>query len=238
MTTIDRAAGVAIGLASRPGTVHPSGDAAVVHTTADQATAVAVVDGIGHSDRVAYVARLLAEVAARVAARRGPLAGLLSAGELVADPGDGEEPEPDAVAVVAVTQPGKDTTRVAWVGDCRAWGWDGAELRQYSTDHTMGQWLRIHRGVPADIVSHHDAWVRVTVAGAVVATVREVEIPDRLVLLTSDGVHDQVDLVDLVDLVRAHVADPQALAQALTAAARTSDGGERDDATAVVLLIS
>jgi hypothetical protein len=44
------------------------GDAAVVHTLADQTTAAAVVDGIGRSERVSSVATLLAEVAARVGA--------------------------------------------------------------------------------------------------------------------------------------------------------------------------
>lgn len=233
--TTDRTS-VTIGLSTRPGTAGPSGDAAVVHTLADQTTAAAVVDGIGHSERVSSVARVLAEVAARVTARRGALAGLLSAGELVADPGAEEEPEPDAVAVAAVTVPGDDTTRIAWVGDARAWGWDGTRLHQYSTDQTMGQFLRVHGDVPAEIAEHHDAWVRASLATAVVATVREAEIPDRLVLLTTDGIHDTVGHAEFEALVRAHEDHPQALTDALTAAAREGRNGERDDATAIALL--
>ncbi|MDX2692184.1 hypothetical protein [Streptomyces ipomoeae] len=233
--TTDRTS-VTIGLSTRPGTAGPSGDAAVVHTLADQTTAAAVVDGIGHSERVSSVATLLAEVAARVAARRGALAGLLSAGELVADPGVEEDPEPDAVAVAAVTGPGDDTTRIAWIGDARAWGWDGTRLHQYSTDQTMAQFLRAHGDVAAEIAEHHDAWVRASLATAVVATVREAEIPDRLVLLTTDGIHDTVDHVEFEALVRAHEDHPQALTDALTAAAREGRNGERDDATAVALL--
>ncbi|MEU5399735.1 hypothetical protein ABZ348_10600 [Streptomyces sp. NPDC005963] len=226
----------AIGLSTRPGTAGPSGDAAVVHMLADRTTAAAIVDGIGHSERVATVATLLAEVAARVAARRGALAGLLSAGELVADPGYDDEPEPDAVAVAAVTGPGDDTTRIAWVGDARAWGWNGVRLRQYSTDQTMGEFLRVYGGPAADLADHHDAWVRTSLATAVVATVREAEIPDRLVLLTTDGIHDTVSPPELEALVRAHEDHPQTLTDALTAAARTGHSGERDDATAVALL--
>lgn len=60
------------GQATRPGTTTPSGDAAAVHRQADGTVAVAGIDGIGHSPRVAEVARLLAETAARIAARRGP----------------------------------------------------------------------------------------------------------------------------------------------------------------------
>ncbi|WP_030757144.1 SpoIIE family protein phosphatase [Streptomyces sp. NRRL F-5135] len=229
---------VTVALSTRPGTAGLSGDAAAVHTLADQTAAVAVVDGIGHSERVASVSALLAEVVARVAARRGALAGLLSAGELVADPGADEEPEPDAVAVVAVTDPGDDTTRIAWVGDARAWGWDGTRLRQYSTDQTMGQFLRrVHPDGPPERAHHYDAWVRAALSTAVVATVREAEISDPLVLLTTDGIHDTVNQAELEALVHAH-RDPQALADALTAAAREGCNGERDDATAAVLLRS
>lgn len=225
---------VATGLASRPGTADPSGDAAMVHGLADQTTAAAVVDGIGHSERVASMADLLARVAARITARRGPLAGLLAAAELIAD--SGSSSEPDAVAVAAVTAPGDGMTRIAWIGDARAWGWDGTTLRQYSTDLTMGQWLRANGNVPAEIAEHHDAWVRASLATAVVASIRETEIPDQMVILTSDGVHDQVPHDVLEALVRAHEDAPQDLADALVAAARPDGDGARDDATAVVLL--
>ncbi|MDJ0386279.1 SpoIIE family protein phosphatase [Streptomyces sp. G-G2] len=60
----------------------------------------------------------------------------------------------------------------------------------------------------------------------------------RMVILTSDGVHDQIDPTVLEALVQAHQTDAQALAEALVAAAE--DGLEdgqpyRDDATAVVI---
>ncbi|WP_436776362.1 hypothetical protein [Yinghuangia sp. YIM S09857] len=179
---------------------------------------------------------LLAEVAARVATRRGALAGLLSASELVADPSAEEGPEPDAVAVVAVAAPGDNTTRIAWVGDARAWGWDVTRLRQYSTDQTMGQFLRVYGGPAAELAGHHDEWVRASLAAAAVATVREAEVPDRLVLLTTDGMHDTVGHEEVEALLRAHENHPQAPADALAAAAREGRTGERDDATAVALL--
>ncbi|MFD3917366.1 hypothetical protein ACFWR1_38445, partial [Streptomyces sp. NPDC058603] len=70
-----------------------------------------------------------------------------------------------------------------------------------------------------------------------VATVGEVGIDDHLILLTSDGVHDQIGRAALEALVREHAADPQALADALVAAAEPDDDGYRDDATVVILLI-
>lgn len=225
---------VVTGMATRPGTTTPSGDAAAAHRQADGTVAVAVIDGIGHSPRVAAVARMLAEVAARAAARRGPLAGLLTATELVADPGAGEEAEPDAVAVVAVTEPGDDRVRLAWVGDARAYALEDGQLRALTVDHNLAAQLAMC-GYTGEVTRRAAQWVRTSVATAAVATVSEAWTTSALVLLTSDGVHDQVEHAVLETLVREHADDPHALADALVAAARPDETGYRDDATAVVL---
>ena len=73
----------------------------------------------GDSSELAACSELLAQVAVRKGVRRGTMGGLLTAGELIADP-DVERIDPDGVAVLAVADPG-DVTAVAWVGDCRAW---------------------------------------------------------------------------------------------------------------------
>ncbi|MGR7000820.1 PP2C family serine/threonine-protein phosphatase [Yinghuangia aomiensis] len=57
----------------------------------------------------------------------------------------------------------------------------------------------------------------------------------ELVILTTDGVHDQVDSDDFARWVRDFTDEvPQALAHALATAARDTDG-TRDDATAIVI---
>ncbi|MEU3972359.1 hypothetical protein [Streptomyces bacillaris] len=225
---------ITTGLATREGTVQDNADAARVYRMSTGTVGAAVIDGIGHGPRTSATAPLLAETAARVTAHRGALAGILSAGLLVADEGhDGEEA--DAVAVVALVE--EAYTRIAWVGDCRAYGWDGTRLRRYSTDQTMGQWVRRY-GPPVEIAAHFDDWVRVSLQSATVATTCELDIPDPLVILTSDGVHDQVPEHDMTDLVRTHARTPQALANALVAAARADESGYRDDATAVVIAVA
>lgn len=108
-----------------------------------------MVDGIGYSHRVASMAEPLATVMARVAARRGGLAGLLTGTEPVADKGAGDEPEPDDVAVVAtVTATASCSTsasaeegriRLAWVGDCRAYALEGVRLRPLTADHNLAE---------------------------------------------------------------------------------------------------
>ncbi|MFC8709971.1 PP2C family protein-serine/threonine phosphatase [Streptomyces sp. NPDC057197] len=219
-------------MATREGTAADNADAARVYVLADGTVGAALVDGIGHGPRTSATAPLLAEAAARYTAHRGALAGLLSAALLVADTGaDGDEA--NAVGVVAYTGwPGG--IRVAWVGDCRAYGYDGHRLTQHSTDQTMGQWLRRY-GPPVEIAAHYDDWVRVSLHSATVATTRELDIIEPLVILTSDGVHDQVPHDRLETLTRRHADDPQTLANALVAAAQPDDEGYRDDATAIVI---
>ncbi|MFF1957978.1 hypothetical protein ACFVWX_13430 [Streptomyces sp. NPDC058220] len=223
-------------VATRVGTALDNADSARVYVLADGTVGAAVIDGIGHGPHTSATAPLLAEVAARLAARRGPLAGILAAAELVADEGvDGDEA--DAVAVAVIRRPGSRQARAAWVGDARAYGWDGKTLTLYTTDQTMGQWARLHGDIPIEVAAHHDAWVRVSLSQATVATVGEVGIDDHLILITSDGIHDQIEHTALESLVREHAAAPQALADALVAAAQPDSDGYRDDATVVVLLI-
>ena len=223
---------IATATATREGTAKDNADAAAAYTAADLTVGAAVIDGIGHEPGTSDIAPLLAQTAARVAAQRGALPGLLSAALLVADPGPDDD-TPDAVGIVARCAPDEDT-RIAWVGDCRAYGWDGTVLRRYSEDHSMRVHLQ-HNGAPWDVSEHHANWVRTSLAHATVATVYETAIPDPLVILTSDGVHDQIDLHDLEDLIAALAHDPQQLADALVAAAEPNDAGYRDDATVVVL---
>ncbi len=221
-----------VALSTRRGTRAYNADAAAVRATDADRTVAAVVDGIGNSAKVASTAQLCADVAARIAAQYGGLAGILTAGALVTDPGTDDEPEPDAVALVAVNDP--TGTVISWVGDCRAYGFLDGALRRYTTDHTVGQQLRVN-GVPVEVAEQHDNWVRTSLSHAVVATVYEVTIPPGLILLTTDGVHGALTDSDLTALIRTHEQQPQALADAITATVQSDEDGYRDDATAIVI---
>ncbi|GAA0389582.1 hypothetical protein GCM10010160_18990 [Acrocarpospora corrugata] len=186
----------------------------------------AIVDGI------ARFAQIAAEVASRVGPRKTPTLGILAAAELAALPGT-VPITPDGVAVLAVAQPGEETG-IAWTGDSRVYGWDGEQLVQRSTDHTVGQYLRVN-GIPVELAKEHDNWIRCSLGRASVATVHFARIADPLVLLTSDGVPDGIPHAELERLVREHRGEPQALADAIVAATRGNEEGYRDDATVVVL---
>ncbi|WP_017541557.1 SpoIIE family protein phosphatase [Nocardiopsis halophila] len=217
----------------RPGTEPPCADGAHVHRRGERVCA-AVVDGAGHSPDTTALAGIAPQAITLLAMDMGGLVGLTTAGRMA---GAYDDP-PHMSAVYASMEPGRDTT-VGWIGDCRAYAWDGEALTLWSTDQTVGQWLRWN-GTPVEIAEEHDNCAMLGLAQATEMTVRQLTVPEEvpMVLLVSDGVSDQVDLETAEELFREHADDPQALADALVAAAEDGEeDGElyRDDASAIVL---
>ncbi|WP_329032241.1 hypothetical protein OIE71_04675 [Streptomyces sp. NBC_01725] len=222
--------------ATRRGTRPHLCDAAAVHHVPDtEIVAAAIVDGIGNSVAVAEFARLAAEVTARVGARRTATIGILAAAELVSAPAAAIV-EPDGVAVLAIAER-YEHTAIAWTGDSRAYGWDGQTLTQRTTDMTVGEYLRHNGGGgPIELLAAaHDNWIRSSLGRSSIATVHAAATADPLVILTSDGVHDQLPHAELEALVREHQDDPAALADAIVDAVQPKPSGYRDDATVIVL---
>ncbi|MFT2014608.1 PP2C family protein-serine/threonine phosphatase [Streptomyces sp. 796.1] len=223
------------GHATRAGTKPPSADGHHIHRRGERVTA-AVVDGAGHRPETVDLAQHAPPVIALTGMVMGGLVGLITAGRMC----DAYDQPPHLSAIYASVEPDLPTT-IHWVGDCRAYGWNGHRLKLYSTDQTMGQWLRINGGAAVELAAEdHDNWTRLGLGQATEMTCRQAEIPEgeRLVLLVSDGVSDQVPPEVAEALCRQHADDPQALADALvTAAEDGEEDGEvyRDDATVVVI---
>lgn len=235
---------VTVGTAQRPGTEPPCADGLHIHRRGERVCAV-LVDGAGHHAEVVDLARHAPSAIALTGMAMGGLVALITAGRMTA----AYDRPPHMSAVFASMEPGRPTG-VHWIGDCRAYGWDGEKLTQWSTDQTMGEWLRWNGGktihvLPIEVTKAQDNWARLGLAQATEMTCRQVEIPEDvpLVLLVSDGISDQVNLGTVEALCREHADAPQALADALVAAAEgeevEEEGGRtelyRDDATAVVL---
>lgn len=235
---------IAVGVAQRPGTESdaPEGsgleslcaDGAHVHRR-DNRVCAAVVDGAGHALDTVDFATCAPSIITLMGMAMGGLVGLTTAGRMI----DAYNIPPHVSAIYASMEPGRATS-IHWIGDCRAYGWDGHKLKLWSTDQTMGQWLRWNGGVPVEIAETQDNWARLGLGQATEMTCRQLEIPEDvpLVLLVTDGISDQVPEEAFADLCRVHADAPQALADALVAAA--DDGEEdgkvyRDDATVVVL---
>ncbi|MFJ4908498.1 NUDIX domain-containing protein [Streptomyces sp. NPDC093249] len=226
---------VLVATATREGTDGPTADAVRYYTAADHTTAVAVVDGAGHSPEVVDIVPVLAEAAARTGAAHFAVRGVLSAAALVSDRGpDGKGPR--AVVAVAVCPP-DDMTMASWCGDARVYGWDGQRLRLYSTDQTVAEHMRGYLGITGPLPAQAHDFLRGDLPIATLETVPGVRIPaNEVIIVTSDGVHDQVPADRIEQLVREHVLHPQRLADELVNAAEPNSRGYRDDATAAILV--
>ncbi|HEY2192625.1 MAG TPA: serine/threonine protein phosphatase [Actinomycetospora sp.] len=194
--------------------------------------AVAVADGVGDSAAAALAARAAADHAVRVAALDGRadlavLAArdvLLAAGPVIA--GDA------ALSVALGPAPGSVHApwSLAWVGDCRAWSWDGRALHPLTHEHTVAAEMRAAGVAVAPGLEHVLTTSVRTVRGATEVGLTAVPAPVSLVL-ASDGVHRGLDPVRLAGLV-AHVP-AAALARTLVDTARAA--GSHDNATALVV---
>ncbi|WP_454197879.1 PP2C family protein-serine/threonine phosphatase [Nocardia sp. Marseille-Q1738] len=196
--------GARCGSVSRRGERSINADAVAVETDpVTGATAFVVADGVGDHLLAAKAARTAASVAARVGARRGARAAILASQRELRQAVP--EPSADSVLVVAVlpaTSGPEGPCEVAWVGDCRAYRWNGRVLHQITTDHTVEELCRARGLVPARRTSH-----LVTTS---VRTVRPAEIGYAVtgsstgrLLLSTDGVHKRLGIATIKALLAA-----------------------------------
>lgn len=194
-------------------------------------SAFAVADGIGDHLLAARAARTVAQVASRVAVSGSAAAGILAAQrELLRE---FPEPSADSVAVVTVC-PSPDRLdgpcEVAWVGDCRAYHWNGRVLHQITSDHTVAELMNA-RGISVAPRMHH----MVTTS---TRTVRAADIGRGTTgtgvgrwLLSTDGVHKTLPMTEVKRILA--TADSAATA-ADTLVAAAIEAGASDNTTALV----
>jgi len=124
---------------------------------------------------------------------------------------------------------------IAHVGDCRAWRWQAGALDPLTRDHRLVEMLvadgRMTRA-EANASPHRSVLTRVLgLQPEIEVEVGRVDLaPGARLLLTSDGVHDVVDLAALV--ADAH---PERVVAAALAAARERG---HDDASLIVIDIA
>jgi protein phosphatase len=177
---------------------------------------VALADGVGDSTDAARAALAAVTAAVHVPALAGPIAAL-SAAHTAVRAGD---------CVLVVAQPYAGGYHIGWVGDVRAYAWDGVALWQLTTDHTLAQYVR-DRGGRVEPRMEHQVTTSVRTAAPDDYGLTSTGAPT--LLLTTDGVHKTLTHQEMTAVLRSS-ADP---AEALVAAAEAA--GTRDNTTAVVL---
>jgi len=187
---------------------------------------VAVADGIGDTAAAYGAAHVAADAAARIAVTGGALDALLAARAALATSTG------DAVLVVAALR--ADRGEIAWVGDCRAYFFDGGSVHQLTADQTMAAAVR-EAGVPTP-PRRWEHVVTQSVRSAAENTAGQVVIPagvGRLALVT-DGVHRELSPEEIAAAL-AYARDPAAAARELTDLALVAGGGDNASATVVEL---
>ncbi len=208
-------------------------DAVAVYTDIGRGrSAFVVADGIGDHLLAVRAARTAAVTAAYAAAASGAVAGILAAQqELTRQFAQAKADCVLAVAVLPAPEFPDTQCDIAWVGDCRAYRWNGRVLHQITTDHTVAEALS-SRGIrPTARMGH-----LVTTSAR---TVRPDEIGQASTgtssgrfLLASDGAHKPLTITEIRDLL-AGAETPGAAAAAITDQALRSGG--TDNTTALVL---
>ncbi|AFU02181.1 PP2C family protein-serine/threonine phosphatase [Nocardia brasiliensis] len=214
---------------SRRGARSLNADAAATHTDPGTGrTAFVVADGIGNHLLAVRAARMVAAVAARVATADGARAGILAAqAELLRQ---FPQSEADSVLVVAVLPAGDGPADIAWVGDCRAYRWNGRVLHQITVDHTVAEFWRIRGQQPPPRLNHLVTTSARTVRAADIGQAGTGSSSGRL-LLSTDGVHKRLDIAT-IKAVLANSASATLAADTLVQSALHAGG--TDNATALV----
>ncbi|MEV6770259.1 protein phosphatase 2C domain-containing protein [Nocardia sp. NPDC051030] len=195
-------------------------------------SAFVVADGVGDHLGAARAARIVARTAARVAVTQGARAGILAAQrELLRQL---PESEADSVLVVAVLpasgQP-DGPCDIAWLGDCRAYRWNGRVLHQITTDHTVAEYFRLRGHEPMAGMGHLVTTSARTVRPGDIGEASTGSSVGQLVLCT-DGVGKRLEMADIKSIL-AEGDSPGRTAAALVDTAL--DGGGTDNATALVV---
>ncbi|MCP2262665.1 Serine/threonine protein phosphatase PrpC, partial [Streptoalloteichus tenebrarius] len=205
---------------------------AYAHHVHNGRLAVAVVDGTGSTPEVAEFAQLAAQVAARVAARRTPVWGVMAAAELCADP-TGAHPGPvtNGAIVVATAMPDREWL-IAWSGDSDAYGWDADDrgVWRLTTPHTEGQRMR-EAGEADEEARRHDNVLLRSLRTAPTDGIDAVRSEARYLILASDGLH-RLPADEMAAILTEHSDDPETCAQQLVKAGREHSN---DDITVLVL---
>ncbi|MTE12657.1 serine/threonine protein phosphatase [Nocardia sp. CT2-14] len=235
---VDADAQVRLGLvagagASRLGRRTINADAFATFTDARLGrSAFVAADGVGDHLAAARAARLVARVAARVAVSEGAHTGILAAQrELLRGL---PESSADSVLVVAVLPSSGQwdgPCDIAWVGDCRAYRWNGRVLHRMTTDHTVAEYFRARGRDPLPGMRHLVTTSVRTARPDDIGRTATGSSAGRLLLCT-DGVGKKLGM-PIIKSILAHGASAGHVAEMLVGAALGRGG--TDNTTALVV---
>jgi protein phosphatase len=151
---------------------------------------------------------------------------------------EGEGPEGMGTTVVAL-RISDHMYEISWVGDCRAYLWDGTDLHQLTKDHSYVQHL-VDTGVIAEDDSDKHPYQDILIQALGASDMDDVAVDEIVddffrgeqILLCSDGLTKELDEAAIAEIF-SEETDEQSKAETLVRAAL--DQGGNDNITAVVV---
>jgi serine/threonine protein phosphatase PrpC len=198
-----------------------------------------VADGVGGHEAGEVASQLACEILQRcLAAGEGVQDAIQTAHRAVLEAAENGQGRAGMATTVVVLQLLPEGVQIAWVGDSRAYLWDG-QLKLLTRDHSLVESLLARGEITFAEARHHPR--RNVIAQAVgLAGTEFLQIgvnqgstrAGQRILLCSDGLNDVVDAPVLARVLR-DAQHPQHCAEQLLEAALA--GGGRDNITVVVL---
>jgi serine/threonine protein phosphatase PrpC len=128
---------------------------------------------------------------------------------------------------------------IVWVGDSRAYLWDGAELTQLTKDHSLVQKMVDEGAITAEEAMVHPQRNFVTQAIGMsdlhsmeVGRIRGHHAPERQYLLCSDGLSSEVSSAEMEEILRQDLDAQQKIEMLVQ---KALDNGGSDNITAILI---
>lgn len=131
---------------------------------------------------------------------------------------------------------------IAWVGDSRAYLWDGTQIHQLTTDHSYVQLLLESGAISAEEAIDHPQ-KNVITQSLGVTDLKEVTVDTvygtwkagHKVILCSDGLNDELSDHDIARIMRKHLGDGNEQAAVDELIDKALDNGGSDNVTVAVI---
>jgi len=151
-----------------------------------------------------------------------------------------EDKGPEGMGTTVVALKMEDTVcEIAWVGDCRAYSWDGSGLRQLTKDHSYVQHLVDTGVIPAvESEKHPYQDILIQALGATdmddvaVDEIREDLYAGEQILLCSDGLTKELDEAAIAEVLALEIDDQEKADRLI---AKALENGGKDNITAIVV---
>ena len=200
-----------------------------------------VADGMGGHEAGEVASQVVKEaVTAAISQQQSLSQSIQLAHEAIKSAGQTGRGAPGMGSTIVALHSVDETYTIGWVGDSRAYSWEGGKLTQITTDHSFVQRLVESGAISQEEAQHHPnrniivhSLGAVDVKDAHVDTLRNYWLQGQKILLCSDGLSDEVRDSQISQIFEKYADNDQQIVDKLIQAALENGGG--DNITAIII---